>query len=60
MSVSRLVYVVAFAFLGLILFDVFGLISGRTPFDHPAHLGGAAVGYFYEPFRVCPSRLADD
>lgn len=40
------------AFLGLVLFDIFGMISGRTPFDHPAHLGGAAFGYFYEPIRV--------
>ena len=45
-------FLVEWALLGLLLFDVFGLISRRTPFDHPAHLGGMMWGYFYMPIRV--------
>jgi hypothetical protein len=40
------------ALLGIVAFDLFGLITRKTPFDHAAHLGGAFFGYFYSPLRV--------
>lgn len=40
------------ALLGLAAFDVIGLLSRRTSFDHPAHLAGMAIGYFYYPIHV--------
>lgn len=43
---------IEWAMLALIAFDVFGLISHKTPFDHAGHLGGALFGYFYNPIRV--------
>ena len=39
------------ALLGIVAFDLFGLITRKTPFDHAAHLGGAFFGYFYSPLR---------
>lgn len=38
--------------IGLVVFDLIGLVVGRTIFDHGSHLGGAGFGYFYGPIRV--------
>lgn len=34
------------------IFDAVGMFSRRSALDHPAHLGGMAVGYFYYPIHV--------
>lgn len=43
---------IEWAMLALVAFDIFGLISRKTPFDHAGHLGGAVFGYCYGPIRV--------
>ncbi|RHZ61651.1 hypothetical protein Glove_346g139 [Diversispora epigaea] len=34
----------------LIAFDIFGIISGKTIFDHVAHLSGALFGLYYSQY----------
>ena len=40
------------ALLCTTIFETVGLFSRKSVFDHPAHLGGMAVGYFYYPILV--------
>ena len=48
----KMVMCVETGLIGLVIFDLIGLVVGRTIFDHGSHLGGAGFGYFYGPIRV--------
>lgn len=38
---------IGYGVAGMVAFDVIGLLFRLRLFDHAAHLGGAAFGYFY-------------
>jgi rhomboid-like protein len=40
------------AVLGMVVFDVVGLIRGWKALNHVAHLGGGAIGAFYWQYGV--------
>jgi rhomboid-like protein len=38
---------IGYGVAGMVAFDIIGLLFRLKLFDHAAHLGGAAFGYFY-------------
>ena len=38
---------IGYGVAGMVAFDIVGLVFRLRIFDHAAHLGGAAFGYFY-------------
>ena len=44
--------VIAMALAGFTVYDIIGLFLKKSVFDHPAHLAGTFLGYFYYPIHV--------